>query len=250
MNTLAELTQDEIIRSWHDRAFAYHELIERWPIFTDMVNRLLKYIPKDFQGHALDIAGGSGLLSKHLLEKHPAARVTLAEPAENMRALALRDLGNRIDIIDATSDSLDDHDITADAALCSASFHLMNEDMVLPSVASVLKTGSVFAINCWGHSFEEAIELNHKEDWMQCIDQALSEFDQPPMQRPKKTEPIIKNTAGLSKIGMSCGLHLIETEIETTEIETKFSIEFAAMNNKFLSHVKNDIRIQVIDRAL
>ena len=58
-------------------------------------------------GIALDIGGGSGLLAEHLLEKYPKARVTLVEPAEEMRALASRRLGNRIEIKDVTSDKLD-----------------------------------------------------------------------------------------------------------------------------------------------
>lgn len=250
MNSPVISVQDEIIQSWHDRAQAYHALIARWPIFIELVNRLLKFIPNDFHGHALDIAGGSGLLSKRLLENHPTARVTLIEPAENMRALALQHLDNRIEVIDATSDSLDTLSINADAALCSASFHLMNEAMVLPSVAAVLNTGSIFAVNCWGHSFDEAIELNQKEDWMNIIDQSLSEFDQPSMRRPNKTEPLIKNSKELEQIGISCGLDLVKTKIVTTEIETKFSIEFAAMDSNFLSHVKNDLRTHVIQRAL
>ena len=81
-------TQDEVINSWHVRARAYDKLIKRWPIFTNMVNRLLEFIPEDFDGHALDIAGGSGLLAEHLLRRNPNARMTLVEPAEGMRALA------------------------------------------------------------------------------------------------------------------------------------------------------------------
>jgi len=243
-------TQDEVINSWHVRARAYDKLIKRWPIFTNMVNRLLEFIPEEFVGHALDIAGGSGLLAEHFLRRSPNAHMTLVEPAEGMRALASRRLGNRIEIKDATSDKLDKLGLTADAALCSASFHLMNEETTLPSVASVLKKGSVFAVNLWGHSFDETINLEQKVDWMKFIDQALSEFDLPSMNRPKKNTPRIKSKEGLRKIGKSCGLHLRETNIVTTEIKTQFSIEFAAMDFNFLNQVEKGIREQVIARAL
>ena len=250
MNNPCEPTQDDVIRSWHVRAHDYDKLIERWPIFTYMVDRLLEFIPKEFDGHALDIGGGSGLLAEHLLGRHPKARVTLVEPAEEMRALASRRLGDRIEIRDVTSDKLDKLDLTADASFCSASFHLMNEETTLPSVASVLKKGSVFAANLWGHSFDETIALDQKVEWMQFVNQALGEFDQPPMHRPKKPARKIKSTDGLRKIGEICGLHLLETKIVTAEIEAQFNIEFAAMDFNFLNQVETDIRKQVIDRAL
>lgn len=250
MNSQAEPTQDDVIRSWHVRAHAYDKLISRWPIFVDMVGRLLEFLPKEFDGQVLDIAGGSGLLAQHLLERHPKARVTLVEPAEAMRALASRRLGGRIEIRDVTSDSLDKLGLAADAAFCSASFHLMNEETTLPSVASILKQGSVFAANLWGHSFDETIDLDLKTDWMQFVDQALNEFDQLPMDRPKKLARRIKSADGLLKIGRTCGLHLLETKIVTADIKTQFNIEFAAMDVKFLNQLKADIRQQVIDRAL
>ncbi len=250
MNSPPEPVHDNVIRSWHVRAHAYNKLIERWTIFTEMVGRLLEFIPKEFDGHALDIGGGSGLLAELLLERHSKARVTVVEPAEEMRALASRRLGYRIEISNVTSDQLNKLALTADAALCNASFHLMNEVTTLPSVAYVLKKGSIFAVNLWGHSFDETTALDQKVEWMQFVDQALSKFDQPPMHRPKKTTQRIKSADGLRKIGEVCGLHLLDTKIVTTEIETQFNIEFAAMNPNFLNNVETDIRKQVIDRAL
>ena len=172
------------------------------------------------------------------------------EPAEEMRALASSRLGNRIKIRDVTSDKLDELGLAVDAAFCSASFHLMNEGTTLPSVASVLKKGSVFAVNLWGHSFDETIALDQKVDWMQFVDQALSEFVQPLMHRPKKPARRIKSADGLRKIGEVCGLQLLETKIVTSEIETQLNIEFAAMDFNFLNEVSTEIRKLVIDRAL
>ena len=250
MSNPSESTQDDVIRSWHARARAYDKLIGRWPIFTFMVDRLLEFMPNEFDGHALDIGGGSGLLAEQLLARYPEARVTLVEPAQEMRTLASRRLGNRIEIRDVSSDKLDKLGVAADAALCSASFHLMNEETTLPSVASVLKQDAVFAVNLWGHSFDETIALDQKAEWMLFVDQALDEFDQPPMPRPKKPARKIKSADGLRKIGDACGLHLLETKIVTTEIKTQFNIDFAAMDSKFLNQVNTDIREQVIARAL
>ena len=250
MSNLFEPSQEDVIRSWNVRANAYDKLIRRWPIFTSMADRLLEYISGEFAGHALDIGGGSGLLADRLLNKHPKACVTIAEPAAEMRALAMRRLGGQVEIKDVTSDKLDKLGVVFDAAFCSASFHLMNEKTTLPSVASILKRGSIFATNLWGHSFDEAIELNQKADWMQFLDQALGEFDQPPMSRPKIPARRIKSANELRKIGEAYGLHLLETKITTAEIETQFNIEFAAMDSNFLNHVETELRIPVIDRAL
>ena len=70
------------------------------------------------------------------------------------------------------------------------------------------------------------------------------------MHLPKKTASRIKNEEGLRKIGKACGLHLLETKIVITEIETQFNIEFATMDSKFLHRVEKDIRKQVFNRAL
>ena len=117
-------------------------------------------------------------------------------------------LGKRIEILNAYSDDLIKHPLSADAALCNASFHLMNEETTLPAVASALTKGSIFAVNCWGHSFDEAVALNKKQDWMAYVDQALNEFDQSPLPRPKKNSAVIKSTEKLNNIANACGLNL------------------------------------------
>ncbi len=250
MNSPPNPTQEDVVHSWHVRADAYNALIGRWSIFTDMVERLLDFAPKEFSGHALDIAGGSGLLAEQLLVRFPKASVMLVEPAEGMRVLARRRLGNQIKIRDVVGDKLERLSVFADAAFCSASFHLMNEETTLSSIASVLKPGAVFAANCWGHSFDEAVDLNQKVEWTSFVDQALSEYDQAPMHWPEKLKTKIKSAEGLRKIGKVCGLQLLEANIMTVDVDTKFNIEFAAMDPCFLHQVSADIRISVLERAL
>ena len=250
MSNQLESIEDDIIRSWHERAHAYNKLIDRWPVFTQMVNRLLACMPEEFNGHALDIAGGSGLLSQHLLKKFPNARVTLVEPAENMRALALRRLGDQIEIQNVTCDKLDTLNIIADAALCSAAFHLMDEQSTLPSVATALKPGAMFAVNLWGHSFDETATLDRKMNWTQFVDEALIESNLPPMKHSKKPMQKVKCEVELNKIGAQCGLHLVGKTIVTDEIATSFNIEFAALNSSFPHPMSVETRAQVINRAI
>ena len=247
---MQEPSQEEVIHSWNDRAQAYDKLIRRWPIFTSMADRLLESVGGEFNGRVLDLASGSGLVTERLLKFQPDVHVTLIEPAAEMRALAMRRFGGRVEIKGMTCDELDQLKHAFDLVLCNASFHLMNENTMLPSVASVLQQGALFSTNLWGHSFDEAIDLNQKQDWMQFLDQSLAEFDQPPMQRPENSACRIKSEAGLKKIGEACGLHLLELKILTTEIDTKFNIEFAAMSPNFISHVNKELRMPIVDRAL
>ncbi len=250
MSKPVEPSEDEIIRSWHVRARAYDDLIGRWSIFTEMVDRLIDLIPSDFAGHALDIGGGSGLLSERLLDRHSNASITLVEPAEEMRSLALHRLGDRVEIRDVTSHEVGELGIVADAALCSASFHLMNENTTLPSVAAALKSGSVFAVNLWGHSFDETATLDQKVDWTVFVDLALCESGERPLPRPKRAPSRLRSADGLRRIGEACGLHLQEKQIVESRIETRFNIEFAAMTDIFLDHVAPVRRERIINRAL
>ena len=250
MSKPTEPSEDAIIRSWHIRARAYNALIGHWTIFTEMVDRLIDLIPSDFAGHALDIGGGSGLLSERLLDRHPNATITLIEPAEAMRSLARHRLGDRVEIRNATSDEVGELGIVADAALCSASFHLMNENTTLPSVAAALKPGSVFAVNLWGHSFDETATLDQTVNWTKFVDLALDENGERPLSRPKRMPPRIRSADRLRSIGAACGLHLQDKQIVESRIETRFNIEFAAMAATFLDHVASVKREHIINRAL
>ena len=250
MSKPAELSEDAIVRSWHVRARAYDNLIGHWSIFTEMVDRLIDLIPSDFAGHALDIGGGSGLLSERLLDRYSNASITLMEPAEAMRSLARHRLGTRVEIRDATSDRVGELGMVADAALCSASFHLMNEDTTLPSVAAALKPDSVFAVNLWGHSFQETAALDQKVDWTEFVNLALCESGERPLPHPNRAPPRLRSAEGLRRIGEACGLHLQDKQIVESRIESRFNIEFAAMTDTFLDHVASVKREHIINRAL
>lgn len=250
MSKPEEPSEDAIISSWHVRARAYDDLIGRWSIFTEMAERLIDLIPRDFAGHALDIGGGSGLLAERLIERHENAKVTLIEPAEEMRSLARHRLGNRVGIRDATSDEVGELGVVAEAALCSASFHLMNEDTTLPSVAAALKPDSVFAVNLWGHSCKETATLEQKVDWTVFVDLALGESREQPLPRPKRTPPRLRSADRLRRIGEAYGLYLQEKQIVESKIQTRFNLEFAVMADTFLDHVAPVKRERIINRAL
>ena len=245
-----ELPKSDIIRSWNTRAYAYDNIVSRWPIFTQMADRLIDLVQADFNGHTLDIGGGSGLVAERFLERHPNARVTLIEPAQEMRRLAQLRLGDRIHIRDATIDEIEGLGFFADAAICNASFHLMNEQTTLPAIAAVLKSGSVFAANLWGHSFNETAPLEQKTDWSVFVNQALIENGESPLPRIKEEPRRLRNADTLLRVGEGCGLHLQEKEIVEESIEARFHIEFAAMAAAWLDHVEPEKREDITRRAL
>lgn len=217
-----------------------------------MADRLINSIAADagFNGHLLDIGGGSGLVTQRLLERYPQAKVTLIDPAEQMCALAKNRFGDRIRVETLAGDQVDGWGLSADGALCSAAFHLMDEQTTLPSIAAVLKQGSVFAFNLWGHSFDETASLDRRVDWSVFVDQALSEYQEAALPPVKSAKRRPRNLKTLSEIGEKCRLQFQKKEIVEVQLDAKFHIEFAAMTPSWLGDIGAEKREQIIGRAL
>lgn len=254
INNSPEHQNQEVIQSWHTRARAYDNLIRRWPIFTRMADRLIDQFPADgdFNGRVLDIGGGSGLVTDRFLQRHPQAQVTLIDPAEEMCRLAESRFGGRVKVENMAGDQIDSLRLSADGALCSAAFHLMDEQTTLPSIAAVLKLGSIFAFNLWGHSFDKTASLDQRVDWSLFVNQALQEYKEPLLsqdlakngqRRPRSLETLIE-------IGESCGLQFQQQEIIKEIVDAKFHIEFVAMDPRWLGDIEPQKRDQIIRRAL
>ena len=87
-------TTQAVIHSWHERARAYHTLTNTQPVFQAMADRLIDLLPAPFNGTAIDLAAGAGLVSELLLSRWPQARVYLVEPAQAMLDQALQRLAH------------------------------------------------------------------------------------------------------------------------------------------------------------
>jgi len=241
---------DLIVNSWHNRAVAYDAFISRWPLFTDMADQLVDSLPDDYSGHTLDLAGGSGLLSERLLIRHPLARITLMEPAKNMIELAVHRLGNNVTFVHATAEQLGSHPLSADAVLCNAAFHLMDEEIVFPAIAKVLNPGGICSFNLWGHSFDETAKFEYMVDWLSFVKKAMQEQGEHLPTHSPHIAPRARSIQGLQSIAERCGLALYKYMITEHRTHARFGIEFAAMSENFLKQLEPQKRLDVINRAI
>ncbi len=239
-----------IVDSWHSRALAYNELIARWPLFTQMADQLIDALPDDFSGHALDLAGGSGLLSERLLIRHPLSNITLIEPAKNMLELAAQRLDPGVKLLNTTAEQLGELHLTADAVLCNAAFHLMNEELVLPAIARALNSGGLCAFNLWGHSFDETANREDIVDWLSFVEKAMQERGENLATHSPSIAPRARSIQELKRRAGECGLELDNYKITEHRTHARFGIEFAAMSDNFLGHLETQKRLGVINRAI
>ena len=217
-----------------------------------MADRLIDSLAADadFDGHLLDIGGGSGLVTERLLKRYPQAQITLIDPAEQMCALAKNRFGDRIRVETLAGDQVGSLGLSADGAVCSAAFHLMDEQTTMPSIAAALKPGSVFAFNLWGHSFDETASLDQRIDWLVFVNQALREHNVPTLPPVNKAMRRLRNLKTLCKTGENYGLQLTKKEIVAEQLDAKFHIEFAAMTPSWLGQLETNKREQIINRAM
>src|SRR4051812_44631797 len=116
---MAETSLARVVASWDERAGAYLDLSQRYPLFDVFADRLIGALPSDFAGVVVDVGAGAGLLGKRLLAQRPEARAVLAEPSSKMLALAVLETAHfrpRVRSLGASFDEIPT-DVTFDAAL-------------------------------------------------------------------------------------------------------------------------------------
>jgi len=239
-----------IVNSWHSRAVAYDALISRWPLFTEMADKLIDALPGGFVGHALDLAGGSGLLSDRLLLRYPQASITLIEPAINMLKLAKQRLGSDVSLLNTTAEHFGSFNLSADAVLCSAAFHLMDESLVFPAIAETLYPGGIFAFNLWGHSFDETVNQEHMVDPLGFLQTAMQEHGETLGIHLPRMATRARSIKKLERCASGSGLELDNYGITEHRTHARFGIEFSAMSENFLGHLETHKRLDVIKRAI
>lgn len=242
----------EVIRSWRARAGAYLALTRRWPLFARLADRLVDALPPGFAGHAVDLGGGAGLVSRRILARHPAARVTLVDPAPEMIALAEREAAGlsletrcaRAEDLGAVRPPLD----PADAILASAVMHLCDEEAVLAAAARALAPGGVLAFNLWGHSYDELC-ADPAPDWREPIERALAELELPATEWPATPPPRVRERRRLVEMAAASGLTLTGHVLDADEVSASFFVDFAAMSSSLLGALAAEERAAVLARA-
>jgi SAM-dependent methyltransferase len=92
---------------------------------------------------AVDLAAGTGLLTRALAERVPT--VIAVEPDPQMRAV-LEERTPGVQVLEGVGEAIPLPDASADALCISSAWHWMDPDRALPEIARVLRDGGLFAV--------------------------------------------------------------------------------------------------------
>lgn len=246
------------IRHWSERADAYSTLLHPESLFARLAGRLVDRflegrLDRDpdagpFAGRVLDLAAGTGLATRVLLERCPGARVAVAEPAPRMLELARGALGERVEAYhDASCEGLDAVPGTFDLVLCNAAFHLF-EDLrsSLQRVARRLEPGrGRLMFNLWGHAVEELREP--EPPWRAALDRAAEEagvrLPEPGPRRGPWTWTARRPPTGGS------GLVVDPFPADSDRVPLSFFVDFVETDPGFLPELEAGTRRSLFQRA-
>ena len=253
---MTDIERKKTIDSWHTRADAYEILITQYQIFTDMAMGLVQFVKKhrgsnDEDLHLIDLAAGTGLVSKLLIEHihiSPSS-LYLIEPAERM-CIRARDNIKTSHVYQSTAENClstcnlpEDY---FDFILCNASMHLMSENDIYPIVSKLLKpkTG-YFLYTLWYHAFDETQEYDKNEEFESCINDVLTYFNYPKYfsiekKETTKTDRSIRSRKYLEETAFKNGLKLHSCVIHNHRISMNFDLDFLLMTpNWLIEHLQN-----------
>jgi SAM-dependent methyltransferase len=108
---------------------------------------------------AVDLAAGTGLLTRALVARVPT--VVAVEPDPQMRAV-LEERTPGVEVLEGVGEDIPLPDASADALLISSAWHWMDPDRALPEIARVLRDGGLFAVLRSGR--DRAIDWVHDLD--------------------------------------------------------------------------------------
>jgi SAM-dependent methyltransferase len=247
------MTDDErkqTIDSWHMRADAYEILINNYQIFKDMAMDLVKFVEKkrikdEKDLHIMDLAAGTGLISKLLIEyiHIPSSSLYLVEPAERM-CIHARDNIKTPNIYQvAAEDCLLKTNLPRDYfdfILSNASMHLMSENDIYLIVSKLLKpkTG-YFLYTLWYHAFDETQHYDQNDEFESYINDALTYFNYPKYFSKTRTRSSVRSRRYLEDTAYRNGLKLESCTIYMHQIPMSFDLDFMLMSpNWLIEHLK------------
>jgi len=240
----------QTIDSWHMRADAYEILINNYQIFTDMAMGLVKFVEKkrikdekDF--HIMDLAAGTGLISKLLIEyiHIPPSSLYLVEPAERMCIRAQDNIKTPNIYQVAAEDCLLKTNLPEnyfDFILSNASMHLMSENDIYPIVSKLLKPKiGYFLYTLWYHAFNETQHFDQNDEFETYINDALTYFNYPKYFLKTSKELSVRSRRYLEDIAYKNGLRLESCTIHMHQIPMSFDLDFMLMSpNWLIEHLK------------
>lgn len=259
-----EKKRQQTIDSWHLRADAYDILVRNHRIFTDMAMGIVQFVQQNqpIDCRILDLAAGTGLMSKLILEHVdiPPSSFYLVEPAERMCQRARENIPNSHVFQITAEDCLSNNDLPRnyfDFIVCNASMHLMSENEIYPVVSKLLKDKqSYFLYTLWYHAFDETQCYDEDDEFESYVNQALNVFDYPNYFTEKREKSRGRSRRYLAETAESNGLRLESCRICMHRMPLEFDLDFLLMTPDWLiEHLKKHSKdstenIQLIKQRL
>jgi len=245
----------QTIDSWHLRADAYEILVQNHRIFTDMSMGLIKFVEENLRNknddiHIMDLAAGTGLLSKLLIEylHISPSSLYLIEPAERMCVRARDNIKNSHVYQIAGEDCLLINDLPRDYfdfILCNASMHLMSESDIYPIVSKLLKPNKgYFLYTLWYHAFDETQSYDQDEDFERYINDAMEYFNYPKYFTKTSPKSSARSRRYLEETAYKNGLQFESCRINMHRMSLSFDLDFMLMSpNWLIDHLKTHQKI-------
>lgn len=239
----------DTVARWNAAARAYERFASTWAPFGEFADRLIDELPGTFDGVAVDVGAGTGLVAARLRARRPAARVWLVEPAEAMLAIARERLGDAIEgAVCATAEELSPRLPDFDAALSSAALHLADLERVIGAVARRLRPGGLFAFNLWGHSFAETAARGRWGAWRGVLDRALARHGHGVVRLPESAGESPVTRAEIEAWAAAAGLRARIT-VDPLALPVGLSLDCAALFEGFLGALDPSEREAVLATA-
>jgi SAM-dependent methyltransferase len=243
--------RQQTIDSWHLRADAYEVLVNNYQIFTEMAMEMVEFVEqnrlkdeKDF--HIMDLAAGTGLISKLLIENlhlSPSS-LYLVEPAEQMCIRARNNIQTPHIYQITAEDCLSQSDLprnSFDFILCNASMHLMSESEIYPIVSQLLKPKKgYFLYTLWYHSFDETQDYDQDDEFERCFNDVLTDLNYPKyFPQTSQRSPSVRSRRYLKETALQNGLNVESCIIYMHQIPLSFDLDFMLMSpNWLIEHLK------------
>jgi SAM-dependent methyltransferase len=151
-------------------------------------------------------------------------------------------------LLDTVAADLPATGLRVDAVLCSAAMHLLDEAVVFPRVAQILRPGGVFAFNLWWHSFDETAPDEPESWWEQVVDEEVRQAGFATPEPPAWTPARERTRSELVQLAASHGLALRSLVRDTDDVAAAFFVDFAAMRPDWLADL-GEARAAVLERA-
>lgn len=239
--------REKIVESWHQRAKSYEELLQQYPIFSDMTISMIHFLQEQQISNEsmkiIDLAAGTGLVSRLLIEYlHISPKqLVLIEPAEQMCEIARKFLPE-VQIYRQTAENClsivefqQEHQF--DCILSNASMHLMSDETIFPIVDRLLKVDrGFFLYTLWFHSFDETETYHNDNEFYDIVNRTLTSFGFPIYYSlTDDNRTLIRSRKTIEQTAEKNHLRFHSATIFQEKIPMKFNFDFSRMSNDWLN---------------